>query len=391
LRFIEVSPLPAPMVQHARALIGQWQGQPVQLLQWYKLNMQEHLQVARVWFRPVETEAAALATVSDDEADAAARQVPYVIVKYVGPAHYAHKEQHHINFAEELFHYQFLMQHRQAFDLFPALLGQRTGMFLLQDLGVDVYQYPNMQAIMQGVASTFVHLHTAFSGLHGAYVSARKAAGLCAPEQDLRNYGVPGNWHHARRGLAVLQEYAHIMGVCPPTDFEKLLAPIYEAIKHPGPFFTFVHDDLGDRRQSVSLEGQVYLLDLEHAKYFHGLMDLAKVLIGKVEFDEEKQAMKYNHARMPRELMQVYEGLWQAASGKECTQDFWQEHWLAVLVFQVGLAIDRLIDVSQDPMKHTVAQNMRLILDHFLYHTEHNPTHPVLMQVLRTLASRIMV
>lgn len=309
-----------------------------------------------------------------------------VILKCAGPNPFTG---HYLpDFTEEQLNYQYLEQLRPRFEHFPAHLGQQPGLLLMEDLGPDSYEFPSLEDIVNALVATLYNLHDSSCSTLHLYGQLRKNAGLGTDE---RRYGIAGCARMFEQGCKQLCEFAGLLGLR-ASALQGLLHEAGTRILNPGTFWAFVHDDLADRRQSVVVNGTIKLLDFEHGKFFHRLIDLAKLLMGKIERDNEKKAMIYHHPHVPVHIGQVYYDRWRQNLAAPTAEEFLC-HFAAANIFQTMLIIGRLVELQGPEMLYSMAGNLKMILPRLVQHLEQGtPDHfTKLRGLLVEFCQRIMI
>lgn len=309
------------------------------------------------------------------------------ILKFVNPLSYGHADFIPSDFQEELINYQYLQRIQSRFDRFPTMYRHTGRMFLMEDLGPDTYAFDSLHQIVDSLAETLQQLHQASRDTAQLYEQVRQEAGLGA---DVRRYGPEGCALIFQKGCTMLLEFFSLLGLPGAERLEMQLQHAGCLVLSPGPFWSFVHDDLADRRQSVVIDGKIILLDFEHGKFFHSLIDLGKLLMGKIERDNDKKAMVYHHPYVPSELGQVYYEKWLNAGGAPSYADF-QLHFAAANIFQTMLIIGRLSELQGTEVLYSLAGNVKAILPRLVQHLQDIGYFSELKILLIKFCGRIMV
>jgi hypothetical protein len=291
------------------------------------------------------------------------------------------------DFLEERVNYQFLERLRPSFNRFPVIFGRNETMLLMEDLGPDTYVFNSPESVTSALAETLYSLHNESRGTRPLYQLLRSQAGLGI---DGRRYSPEGCARIFGQGCAKLLDFFSLVGLEEKPLLEKLLLQAGELVITPGPFWSFVHDDLADRRQSVVINGRVVLLDFEHGKFFHSLIDLSKLLIGKVEWENSKKAMIYHHANVPGELGQVYYNKWSDAGNAPSHADF-RLNFDAANIFQTMMIIGRLCELPGTEVFYSMAGNLKTILPRLTHHLKESMHFSQLKILLEKFCTRIMV
>jgi len=105
---------------------------------------------------------------------------------------------------------------------------------------------------------------------------------------------------------------------------------------------TFIHHDLVSSRQCIFRSGSLYLLDFEHSRFGHRLIDVASLLIGKVEVAKDDQLVPI-HASLPPAFANAYRRQWDMMLTSPMSDLEWQRELCGVLVWQTLTEIGRCL------------------------------------------------
>ncbi|WP_183573688.1 hypothetical protein HDF18_08065 [Mucilaginibacter sp. X5P1] len=361
--------LPAILRNEAARLVTTFFGKDWQIADCAKLNHKMEIQVMRLTLQHHECS-----------------EIKTAILKFYDPTIFSSNFSPP-DFLEEQVNYQYLERLRPRFNRFPAIYGYAEQMFLMEDLGPDTYSFESLDHIIDTLADTLYNLHQASRGTRDMYEQVRTEAGLSA---DIRRYSPEGCAAIFQKGCSKLLEFFSLIGLEERPQLERLLLQAQNLVLTPSTFWSFVHDDLADRRQSVVLDGRVILVDFEHGKFFHSLIDLSKLLIGKIERDNDKKAMIYHHANVPTEIGQAYYNKWLNAGNAPPYADF-QLNFDAANIFQTMLIIGRLSELQGAEMFYSLAGNIKMILPRLTHHLKGSVYFSELTILLDKFCTRIMV
>jgi hypothetical protein len=295
------------------------------------------------------------------------------------------------DFESEYISYLFLDMLGAKFPFRPKLLGREGDHILIEDLGPDAFQYPDDRSAGEAICSTFALLHTCAYGREAEYESLRAMHGLPHFSEDARRYGQPGTALMAANAVAVVDDMMSVLQVAPAGKFQQLTEEIIQRICDPASAFrSFVHDDLSGRRQSISIDGKLFLIDFEHSKYFHILMDIAKPMMGKFIINMQKNNFEHAHPNFEYSLLDLYREKHEALNGKKFTEADWLLHYGSALTFQTLLIIGRMREFDISLLVHSVAANVRMVLLRLVRFLKDNPFFTELCAVLESLCMRIV-
>lgn len=295
------------------------------------------------------------------------------------------------DFHSECANYLFLQKYRDRFDRFAELLAMESDVFVIADLGSAFYQFESNERVLEAIADTFARMHVYLAPFEREYDEIRAAQGLPSQREENRRNSEAGRRETAQRGVTMLADYVSLMGIAPTEPFTRQAEECFDIIFDPAsPFRTFIHDDVADRRQTIVRDGRVYLLDFEHAKFHHALMDLAKLMIGKVEHHSELQGMFYNHPNIPSELIGKYRERWASLGARELSTDEWDRNVVAAFVTQVMLVIGRIVEIGGFRFAATHSSIIRDLLARLRLQTSPYESSGEIRATLQMLEGRIL-
>ncbi|MEP1577704.1 MAG: hypothetical protein ABJJ87_01815, partial [Lentilitoribacter sp.] len=239
-------------------------------------------------------------------------------------------------FNEETLNYNFLMSIRDEFDKFPKLYGNNQCLFVLEDLGKTSQNFKNEMEIMESIARTFSDLHKSTFDKKNLYEISRTYHEI---KDDLRDFSNNGQHDQFIQGANILANYVEITTKHSMSRFIKFAMPILEDIRFPGHFESFIHGDMICARQSVYVDGVVKLLDFEHGRFAHSLIDLAVFLIGKIEINTNIDKLHYSHINLSAQLAAIYRKMIQEKSGRVISDTIWNRNLASCFFFQAIILI----------------------------------------------------
>ncbi len=368
----ETTPISEMLRNDASSLVAGYFGHEWSVCDWVKLNHKLETQVARL-------------TLEDGNGNRKTAILKYIDSRfYADPATWKYLPE----FFEEKINYRYLNIIRERFSRFPEYYAELPGMFLIEDLGPDVFVFNGVDTIITALAETFVMLHESARGTEQLYLQARE---MSDAGKDIRKYSAQGCGEVFDQGCKDITDFFSILNIPKRERLEYFLQQARSLVMTESIFWSFVHDDLADRRQSVVLEGKVILLDFEHGKFFHRLIDLSKLLMGKVERDYEKKAMIYHHPHIPTSLGDKYLSIWQQYSPDAPSRDVWEMHFAAANIFQTMMIIGRMNEFHGTEVLYSLAGNLRMILPRLAHHLENNKAFGEFGEILITFTDRIMI
>jgi hypothetical protein len=200
---------------------------------------------------------------------------------------------------------------------------------------------------------------------------------------------LPSTFAAFARGQHEIRRFAGILLPDRAVRLAALLADVERTARRPGPFHAFVHDDLASRRQAVVQDGRFLLLDFEHAKYFHCLIDLAKVMVGKIE-SREDGCRVHVHSPGMEALVRHYRDAWDRAGGPELPDAVWDRNLVAMLTFQAVLAVAQVVDFADRPFAASATITIRSILRRLVHHLRCHAGGEDLAEIVDQVQERIL-
>jgi hypothetical protein len=259
-----------------------------------------------------------------------------VILKHVPPEYYPPEpDQIMPDLREEQLVYQFLATLRSEFDRVPDLWGQKPGLLVLEDLALIRVEMVGEER-MTHLADTFAQLHAVCGREQNLYHRLRQQAGL----KDYTGIGYPSAelWFGFLEGMQELKAWCDLFALSTP-DWATLIQAVRVTLKAENPFLTLIHTELASPRNAMATQRGVCLLDFEQASLGHALLDIAAVMIGRIEWKTSEQGYFLNHLYNDMTFADLYRQKWQTWSGSEVTDEQWQKELATTLIFTAGLAI----------------------------------------------------
>jgi len=170
----------------------------------------------------------------------------------------------HCEFSEEQLAHRFLATAPVPKKMKPNLLGfHADGLMLLEDPGIGGHDTKRTFGyLIPRLAEALACLHAAGRGQYDAYCALRTTAGLGSPDEDRLRYGKTAYRHLYDIGCNfILTRYEIATVRHNHAGIKRELNQIGALIAAPGSFLTFIHDDLGNARQTFEVGDQIYLLD----------------------------------------------------------------------------------------------------------------------------------
>lgn len=239
------------------------------------------------------------------------------------------------SFLEEMVNYLFLSGLHDKFTYFPKLYLHNDTLIVLQDLGPDSYEYSTMDECANRLAETLVTLHIATFGREGYHKQLRKEIGLSTV--DLRVWSKDEQNIFFELGLEYMTQIMSIK------DCEEMFLKAKHQVNNPGVFSAFIHDDLSARRQTVSDDHHLYLVDFETGKYAHCLLDIVKPILGKVERKRKLNRYFLNNPSFPWEFTEMYKKKLFSRMEGFVNESIWEDHlqscFIYITIANIGVAL----------------------------------------------------
>ena len=294
--------------------------------------------------------------------------VPNVIAKYTREPVRVGKtvDRDKVEFVEEQLAHRFMATLSGGEKCKPDLLyAAPEGIILLEDLGPDARKSrQNYGFLIPRLAEAIAHLHAAGRGQYEKYCEMRLLAGLGTPMEDRRRYGKPAYRFLYRAGMDFVLTRFEVSALrYNKSAIEAELMEVARLIDNPGPFLTFIHDDLGNARQTFEVDDKLLLLDFEYSKYSHALLDFAKPIMGKFEISLKSGVYAWTGSNFSLELIDHYRKFNEAVYGIRIEPPVWQAAVTAAMTYAALTLVGRLCHLERDRnLRGTVKQNIQAIL-----------------------------
>jgi len=267
-----------------------------------------------------------------------------------------------VEFAEEMLALQFLERCPPPEPFRAGLIAaDARGLILLEDLGPEGHaEMRSFDELAELVSAPLVIMHTATRGRMDLYLRLRTAAQLGEPDADRRRYGKPAQ----RVRFALGRDYLLAKSERESADkLQRELDAAETEIESPGEFLAFIHDDLGNARQTFEKDGRLYLLDFEYAKADHCLMDLCKPTLGKFELSLDTGVYLWTNPNFPPAFAAAYRRRFENETGVKIDDARWNHALGSAFVFHGVALIGRLMHLEPDrQLLGSVQQNINGIL-----------------------------
>ncbi|AFZ26122.1 aminoglycoside phosphotransferase [Cylindrospermum stagnale PCC 7417] len=314
-----------------------------------------------------------------------------LIVKYVNPTNLNFNNEQietKAEYIEERFNYIFLSKIRDFFPLFPKLIAEDQNLLILEDLGESEYSEPPDQSILKNLATVVAKLHAATANQYPLFQQMRKEANL--DDIDRRMYSKDYYDILFATGAIQINWYCDFLNI-KRQNYEILINQIQDTISNPEVFHAFIHHDLVSPRQFVYVKNQVYLIDFEHAQYSHAFLDIAKILVGSIEWNRKEEVYFINHPNFPREILDIYRLEYSKYREIEFDDKVWEMNLSSALIHSTLSVLGELFKIPSDlKPRESIEANIKLLIDRLIYLLEGNDYHQELKEILNTLNSRIV-
>lgn len=258
---------------------------------------------------------------------------PSIIAKYI-PSASANVERFP-SFMEEVVNYRFLMDLGRDFKPYPQLYYEAGGLMLIQDLGEDNVNYSNRAQCAIELADTFAELHCSTFGKANMHNKLRKQYGL--PSSDNRVMSMN------EQNLFFDIGYQYLVRTSVFDEKNHQITNSKLVVNNPGLFYTFIHDDISARRQTISDNQGIKFIDFETGKYAHSLLDLARPVVGKIERKIKLNRYFLNNPGFSSSFWEMYMDKVFSLRGKFVEKNEFLTHFLNCCVFtsiaNIGVAL----------------------------------------------------
>jgi hypothetical protein len=289
-----------------------------------------------------------------------------VIVKHLKPgdAEQGIRSAQNVYFAEELAAHRFLQRIDGERDIKPRLLAaDDRGVLLMEDLGsVNQASRRPFAFLVPALAQTFARLHARSTGRQDVLAALRRDIGLPDVAEDMRHSGNPIQAKVAELGRDhLVNEARRLNGVPEPLRAE--LDRAFAVFADAGAMNLFIHDDVAHSRQTFDVGSGVLILDFEHARYSHALLDICRLLLGKYEIEGTTGRSLWLNPSFPLELLHTYRRCLEDETGERVPDDAWKEMAASVMLLSVcGLIGYLILSLRERPLLATPRQNVNGLL-----------------------------
>jgi hypothetical protein len=321
---------------------------------------------------------------SGEDGSAAPRSL---IAKYLDEADSPGRDclRERIYFQEELLNYHFLEGVRDRFQHAPRLLGEGVACFYLEDLGQSKQRLPTAEAIMEVLSEALVSLHAATQGEQDSYTTLRAALGHPPTAADLRSLHPGSDESSFRTGSRVLLDWSSVLLPGGADTIGEMLEHSLLLLQEEQDEHAFVHNDLVSARQCVLRQGRLFLVDFEHARYAHRALDLAKVMMGKLEITPSGKLV-HVHPSLPTAIADVYRARWEARQSRKAGGAAWRAQIAAALCLQAVAEIGQCVSRSDASFLLGLAPTIASFLHRLDFHLKaidgESPFRTALAQLL---------
>lgn len=238
---------------------------------------------------------------------------------------------------------------------------------IFQDLGPEGNPVPrSFDYLIPRIAASLVKLHTQCDVTKfEKYLAMRKEAGLGGLMDDQRRYGLVKQMMRFDLGKeALVKLISKREGDQLALTLADELCGIKERVENPRQFFSLIHDDLGNARQTFEVGNEIYLLDFEYSKYTHSLLEFGKLLIGKFEWTIETDICLWTNPGFPLQLPLEYRRIMEKDSGIFYDDDEWNRGLADALIYWSICLLGRLTYMDEkQPLVGSVKQNANGVIN----------------------------
>jgi len=313
-----------------------------------------------------------------------------LIVKYINPNLNIKNEKIEIKaeYIEEQFNYIFLSKIRDSFPFFPELIGYKENLMILEDLGKSEYSEPPDLYSLKNIATVLAKLHSATANQYSLFKKTREEVNL--DDIDRRLYCKDYYNFLFARGARQINWYCDLLNI-KRQNYEKLINEIQDNINNPEVFHAFIHHDLVSKRQFIYVKNKVYLIDFEHGEYSHALLDIAKILVGSIEWKRKEQVYIINHPNVTKEIIDMYRIEYSKYRQIEFDDTVWKMNLSSALIHSTLSVLGELFELPSNFKPETsIEANIKLLINRLMYLLEGNDYHQDLKETIKNLDSRIV-
>ena len=281
-----------------------------------------------------------------------------IIIKIVNPAFFSEKHgETMIKFRLEKENYQHLTLLK--FNYMPKLIHHKQNFMVFEDLGDSDWGKLGTDEIYNAVSLTLVNLYCSTKSFENLYfietekiISESKGEIQYSHQQcsDFLNIGKK-SFYNAIKKFSIGVKKINM-------ELEK----IERTIISPGPFLSFIHNDLNRPRQTVSKYNKgIYLLDFELGRYGHALLDVAIIMLGKFDWDSKSHKYFLNHQDFSSEFIMIYKRLIERHLSPKIMEN-WEKEIASALIYTTFVNMGVLSTISSRlPSKYSHEQWLSII------------------------------
>lgn len=287
----------------------------------------------------------------------------------------------------EMLNYSFLMGIREQFSRFPKLYDYdlNSNAFLLEDLGSEPFYFNGeylkelldtmalMQVSSKYKKDEYLNLNTSNKFIEENLVYQEQNQIVATLAQD------------------IIADYLKTMFNIDPTSFTNLTKKVIQDVHHSGDYESFIHYDFVDGRQSAMKDGKVMLLDFEMGRFSHSLLEIAVLLMGKIEVNVDINKRHYTHKNISNEIIEAYRLKTEKLSKRPIVKDEWNHEMGNCLIYHtLSLIKQREIGLQKVQM-FSFLSDLKIIINRLLYCLEPINSHNELKEFFQKISEKIMI
>lgn len=244
-----------------------------------------------------------------------------------------------LDFIKEVTTYEFLSQINPKFPYVPQLLASQIGtpsFLILEDLGANTHASPlELERVQMEIGECLAKFHITCQPHIDDFIRLfqQRKQKINIEERQLVDLG---------RGITVIKDFFKFKSLeLSPTFFAGLEA-IKRLMEHRSPFFTLTHYDLVRKRQTVRKNNQFYLIDFEKVVTGNALLDVARLLVDKVEFIGKNRRFHLFSSGFSTTFVESHRYHFEKESPTGIDAHLWEESLSAALVYTTIMEIGRI-------------------------------------------------
>lgn len=258
--------------------------------------------------------------------------------------------------------YQFLDSLHPTFQRKAKYYGSsQKGYLILEDLGKSSFIWSQEKA-SKALAKSFAELHATTWGKEEDWKNFQQKTGW--KKEHLENKENSKTFFLKCFGRGIQQ----ILKDISPEETSRIkkmqqeAEQIFSTIQDGGKWTALVHHDLLNHRQCIPQGEDLYLIDFENMIFAHALLDLAKSIVGKFEYNlevprEYQDYLFYMNPQFPQEIIQDYRYFLEFNHSLVFEEEEFQEEMETALLFSGIALFGEFLELEEKEQIYGTRQN----------------------------------